>query len=744
MEIHNKNSTVNHMVFLCPPASSSSKGHPTRFRISLGAAYIIAYLREKGFNAAALESPVPITVRQCVNRLLAVKPKIVGFTVYQANYGICQLIARGLKEIDPAVIIVFGGPTPTAQGQTVLEQNPAVDICVVNEGEDTTLELLSLLDDVHFRLENVSLETVKGIVFRSGETIVKTPRRGLLAGGGEITDPLDKFPSPYLSGVISSPSMGVISARGCNQYCVYCNCASLSRRHITTHSVDRVIRELDYISKHLYRQDINTVDIMDDAFTLMPSRAVEICDNIIENKIKVPLICMTRCDCIDEVMLDKLKEAGFQSIGFALESAVPRVLRMIGKLQPPHIKPGDTFEKEREFIEQFKRYVSYAKKIGFKVVYTSIMLGLPTETPEEGRQTIDLLRSLEEKLDFYAHNALSIYPGTPLFYNHEKYGFKLQPLENRIHYKTLHPYDISQVEVPEKPRSTNEEVGKERDNLNLRSMSLPVSPEQEKRVNHVKKVIFCGDIITRELILWLQDHLVVNGDIIQIYSDFHQAREHCRYNQDALINYCAPTNTYTDYYQAPHDSRTVTFIPYRVHMTGKRSGFTIHRVDTQVGLSRAQSSVDPMHSLCFERNKADSLCLYELLDSLSPSAGSVQDIVDMPVYPYFAALCRWEDGEPNCRTLETVIVDAGHNVFTCWNGQPVGSVGMPLQEIVGNIEARYKETLETRNCRGCLKQEKCAACIFPYPLPEEEYCRLRKQADTEAAARLIRTVELYK
>lgn len=732
------------MVFLCPPASSVPKGHPTRFKISLGAAYIIAYLREKGFNAAALESAEPITVGQCVNRLLAMKPKIVGFTVYQANYGICRLIARGLKQMDPTIIIVFGGPTPTVQGQTVLEQNPAVDICVVNEGEDTALELLSLLEDGHFRLENVSLETVKGIVFRSGDAIVETPRRAVLAGNGEITDPLDKFPSPYLTGVISSPSIGVISARGCNQYCVYCNCGVLSRRHIVTHSVDRVIRELDYISKRLYNEDTGIVDIMDDAFTLIPSRAVEICDKIIENKIKVPLICMTRCDCIDEEMLDKMKEAGFQAIGFALESAVPRVLRMIGKLQPPHIKPGDTFEKEREFVEQFKRYVSYAKKIGFKVVYTSIMLGLPTETPEEGRQTIDLLRSLGNKLDFYSHNALAVYPGTPLFYNHEQYGLKLRPLEDRIHYRTLHPYDISQIEAPENPRSTNEEVGKERDNLNLRTMSLPVSKGQEKPVDHFKKVIFYGDIITRELIVWLRGCLVINGDIIQIYSDYSRAREHFQHNEDALIDYCTPGNTYTGYYQDRPDSHTLTLTPYRVHITGKRSGFTIHRVDTRAGLAGAQATVNPMLSLCFEGNKADALCLYELLNSLSPSAGPVKDIADMPVYPYFTAMCRWEDGEPNCRTLETVIVDAGHNIFTCWNGQPVGSVGMPPQEIVENIGVRRRATLERRNCPGCPKQEVCAACIFPHPLPEEEYCQLRKQADSEAAARLIRTVELYK
>jgi len=744
MKITDKETTVNHIVFVCPPASSSPKTHPTRFKLSFGAAYIIAYLGEKGFNAAALESPEPMDVRLCVNRLLAMKPKTVGFTVYQANYGMCRLIAGGLKEIDPAVIILFGGPTPTVQARTVLEQNPCVDICVVNEGEDTALELLTMLDNVHFQKENAPLERVDGIVFRSGDTIAATFPRRISAGGSEIADRLDKFPSPYLTGVIRSPSMGIISARGCNQYCVYCNCTALSRRQIATHSVDRVIRELDYISKHPHREDVDTVDILDDAFTLDPRRAMAICDKIIENKIKLPLVCMTRCDCVDEEMLDKLREAGFQGIGFALESAVPRVLRMIGKLRPPHIIPGDTFEKEREFIGQFKQYVSYAKKIGFKCVYTSIMLGLPTETPEEGKQTIDLLRSMEKELDFYAHNALCIYPGTPLFYNHEKFGFKLRPLENRVHYKTVHPYDTSRIEVPEKPLSTNEEVGKERDNLNLKTMALPVSSQGEKPVNHFKKIIFCGDIITRELVEWLQEHLVINGDLVQIYSDFRRVREHYRSNDDALIDYCAPTNTCTHYYRTGYDDQTETLTPHRMDITGKRSGFIIHWVDTRAGLSGDQTAVDPLLTLCFDRSREDSLHLHQLLDRLSRSTGSTREIADIPVFPYFASLCRWEAGVPNCRTLETIIVDADFNLRTCWNGESVGKVGMPLEEILGNINALHKEAVERRGCHGCGKRDECAVCLFPHPLSEEEYCRLRRCSRTEAAARLIRTVELYK
>ncbi len=41
-----------------------------------------------------------------------------------------------------------------------------------------------------------------------------------------------------------------------------------------------------------------------------------------------------------------------------------------------------------DFLEGFKKYITYAKKIGFETVYSSIILGLPTETLAEGRETV--------------------------------------------------------------------------------------------------------------------------------------------------------------------------------------------------------------------------------------------------------------------------------------------------------------------------------------------------------------------
>ena len=111
-------------------------------------------------------------------------------------------------------------------------------------------------------------------------------------------------------------------------------------------------------------EKIGSVPIFDDTFTIIPARAKKICEKIIENDITVPLNCITRCDKMSIELLDLMKQAGFKAIGFSLESAVPRVLRTIGKVKPPNCRSSENFEEEKDFIEKFKNMTTYAKKIG--------------------------------------------------------------------------------------------------------------------------------------------------------------------------------------------------------------------------------------------------------------------------------------------------------------------------------------------------------------------------------------------
>ncbi|MFX1326336.1 MAG: B12-binding domain-containing radical SAM protein, partial [Promethearchaeota archaeon] len=422
----------------------------TRFNYHLGSAYIIAYLRENGFSAEQFISNEMHNVDECAKKILKLNPKIVGFTVYEKNYMQCVLISNQLKYNKSDIIIIFGGPTPTSHSKEIIESNKSVDLCVRREGEETVLQLLYLLSESDYNPNHVDFHEINGITFRDSNGTIITPENNVLFSNRLVKNYLDKYPSPYLTNVIpvsKAHPIGIITARGCNQNCIYCNCAILSKRNLYFHSIERVIEELSLISE--YKKFEGPIPIYDDGFTIIPERAKKICEAILENDINLSLLCATRCDKISKELLDLMKEAGFESVGFSLESAVPKVLRAIGKVtNPSNLKSG--FEKEIEFINKFKEMTSYAKKIGFKSVFVSIMIGLPGESPQDAQKTIDFLENLN--IDVYAHNILHIYKGTPIYQNKEKYRYIVNSIgpNNNVILKNTFPFDVKKIRYGKK------------------------------------------------------------------------------------------------------------------------------------------------------------------------------------------------------------------------------------------------------------------------------------------------------
>jgi radical SAM superfamily enzyme YgiQ (UPF0313 family) len=81
---------------------------------------------------------------------------MIGFTVYNTNYAISNLMAGELKE-KKGLITIYGGPTPTVAAGDIMASNSAVDICVRHEGEETCLELVQELQKHDFQLQKADL-----------------------------------------------------------------------------------------------------------------------------------------------------------------------------------------------------------------------------------------------------------------------------------------------------------------------------------------------------------------------------------------------------------------------------------------------------------------------------------------------------------------------------------------------------------------------------------------------------------
>ncbi len=719
------------VVMVFPPGGDVSKPN---FDYHLGSSYIIAYLRKNGITAIQFVTNESLNVFECVKKIVSYKPKIIGFSVYLANYLQCALIAKELKRFDSNLIIVFGGPTPTFQSETIIEDNLNVDICVRGEGEEIFLDLINLLSENDYNLSNEILQNINGITYRGHESVVRNPDSNILLRNKSVKNYLDKYPSPILSEVIpatEAPRVGIITARGCNQNCIYCNCTMLSKRNIFTHSIDRVIDELAYLEE--CRQQKRIVWIWDDTFTLLPNRAKEICERIIDNQIRLKLSCITRADIITEDLLDLLGNAGIVEIGFGLESADPQILRKIGKVHPAEDDPSDNLQKEKDYIKKIRRMTAYARNLGIRT-FVYVMQGLPGESIEDAQKTMNFVEELN--LNYHVTQHLIIYPGTPLFSYYEIYGYQVQRgLKNKVYLKTNHPFNLHSIKIA--PKSLFEKDGLDYDNKNWKVLAFNTKRDLKK--NFFDNIILCSNSLKPTLIKWLQRNLAINGNFIHIYTDKRELIKKHDSNLFALHEYFSPTLQYHSYVRDTTNEYPFSLRPGRmlIHFN-ETFGFPMEIYNSEAALSSSNSpnpSRNRKGSIAIDFRKKDTQKLHEFLLKLSQSANFL-DIEGS--YPKFLHLCRWTGNLGNCLTFDTAIIGQDDRIRICWHGAPIGKVGMSFSELIQNFNALKHNTLEKRACNTCIKNETCIQCIFPHPLSSEEYCEYKKRYDTTDIAQFLK------
>jgi len=723
------------ILFICPVGGDF---YDTDYRYTLGSAYIIAYLRNNGYKAEQFISKKSFNVGECTTEILKFKPKIIGFTVLNSNYMQSVLISRGLKRIDPRIITIFGGPTPTVQSEDILECESSVDICVRGEGEEVALKLLNDLKANDFNLEKTNLEKIGGITFKRKNIVIANPDSDILSSNKSVKYYIDKYPSPYLSKVISASQafpLGIITARGCNQNCVYCNCAVMSKRNIYFHSSKRVIGELSYINEN--RSSKFPIPIIDDGFTIIPSRAKEICEKIIDYPLDIPLACITRADKIDKELLDLMKQAGFQLIGFSLESAVPKVLRSIGKVNPPDKKDNMNYEREKFYIQNLQDMTAYAKKIGMHPVFVSIMVGLPGETYQDALKTIKLVNKLD--IDYYAHNKFHIYKGTPIYKNYKDYNYNVKPYgsKNRIFISNTHPYDVNRIEY-----GTNSAERQNYKYIDYNALKiLSINPVNDQGRNFFNNIILKSNFIEERLVEWMQENLALNGELIQIYSNKREFEKYDEINKGIIYDYLLPTKHHKCYYWEKINGKNL-LKSERMSYLGDENGLIIEFKNTKSSLYEyTQKNVENIISI--ERDPTDVKIFLEFLNDLSEKENPYNFLLESNMLPHFLNICKWTSNLANCRTLETAILEDNH-IKICWYSDPIAEVGHSFGYIKQKIKQILFDTEKMKKCKLCTISKFCNKCAYPFPLSSKVYCRFRKMNDLTKTADLINSFSVLK
>lgn len=355
--------------------------------VPIGIGYLAGYLIKHNKKVKIIDEEIGRVSEEALDEYTKgiERPYIFGLSCLTAGIDRANELASIIKKRYPGSKVIFGGIHPTVLPKEVLEDRN-VDIVVRSEGEET----LNLLYE---RLKNNNdYSDIKGISFRKDGFIIHNENAPL-----PDLEKIPKFPYNLFERHSDRYELGFIaSSRGCPYDCIFCSQRSISGKNYRFFPSEMVIDSMDELINRHRRPFITFVD---DSFLMNKNRVIQLCEMIQKRGLHKKAIfdCQARGDTADEGILKILKESGFRTINFGIETASERLMKLINK---------------RETVQQIKDGIRLAKKIGFQASGTFI-LGLPTETKEERKAAYRLAKELS--LDYVRFNNATPYPGTELY-----------------------------------------------------------------------------------------------------------------------------------------------------------------------------------------------------------------------------------------------------------------------------------------------------------------------------------------
>jgi len=184
------------------------------------------------------------------------------------------------------------------------------------------------------------------------------------------------------------------TTRGCVFWCNFCTAVRMFGRKYRMRSTKNVADELEHLNKKFGADHFT---FYDDAFTVNQARTEELCQEIINRKLKIRWNCETRVDMVTKELLAKMKQAGCTDVWFGVESGSQRVINEMDK---------------GIMIEQTEKAFKWAKEVGLMTV-ANVILGIPTETRETAWETVKFIEKLNPNdVGYYIATP---YPGTPMY-----------------------------------------------------------------------------------------------------------------------------------------------------------------------------------------------------------------------------------------------------------------------------------------------------------------------------------------
>lgn len=313
----------------------------------LGIAYLAAMLLKHGHDVECIDAIAEkvdqiiqegnyvvqgLTIEETVDRIPAETNCIGVSCMFSQDWLFFRRLLTSIRERFPNALLIIGGEHVTALPEFCLRDCPAVDLCVLGEGEETLVDVVNRMDD------ETALYQAPGIAYLDdNDTYVLSAPRARIKEVDEIPYPAwDLVPlDPYLDtrnghGVYRGRTMGIIATRGCPYKCTFCSNPTMYGKAYVPRKPSDVLDEIEFYEK---KYQATNIDFYDLTMILKKSWVIEFCEEIERRGLKFTwqLPTGTRSEVVDDEVAPWLFKTGCRNVTYAPESGDPEILDKIKK-----------------------------------------------------------------------------------------------------------------------------------------------------------------------------------------------------------------------------------------------------------------------------------------------------------------------------------------------------------------------------------------------------------------------------
>ncbi len=349
----------------------------------LGTLYAASWLRQHGYEVALFDAMLAESEEEWAVALDLHKPQYA--IIYEDNFNylskMCLLRMReaAFKMIAMAklrgCVVILCGADATDHYTEYLEHG--ADYCLLGEGEETLIELLSQLSAGEDASQVIGLAS-RTILSRSvAERTLHATRRP------DITN-LDSLPFPAWDLVDVEKyralwleqrgyfSMNMVTTRGCPYHCNWCAKPIWGQRY-NSRSPENVAAEMKWLKENFAPDHIWFAD---DILGLKPNWIEKFAVSLKEMDATIPFKCLMRADLVNEKTAVALAQAGCKTVWLGAESGSQMILDAMDK--------GDKVE---DIYRAAKLLRENRIEVGF-----FLQFGYPGETWDDVQKTLKMVR----------------------------------------------------------------------------------------------------------------------------------------------------------------------------------------------------------------------------------------------------------------------------------------------------------------------------------------------------------------